>query len=310
MGKRAKPRLPPAARCKLGCVEILSLFGKSDFGPAVHALIEKIAGGASKFYAPIDTIFHAWAGVQADKIKAVGEIETESVRRRAIERLLAEEARKQRNLEAIYGKTFSLLDPSTEPETILDEDWIFLHSENARLISDQDMQSLWARILAREAEKPGSFSKRTLEFLATLEKSEAEDFTNLCRYVVEITGRIVPLIFHEKDDLQFAGDRSAAVAHLASIGLLRAEGVGVFVIYTKEEQLNVTYFGENRLIDVRAVKLNGIPPHYNERIVPLGTFEFTKMGLELSKIAGAESLTDFWEKVAPLWLKRGVVLLR
>jgi hypothetical protein len=47
-------------------------------------------------------------------------------------------------------------------------------------------------------------------------------FTNLCRDVVEITGRIVLLIFHEKDDLQFAGDRSAAVAHLASIGLLRA----------------------------------------------------------------------------------------
>jgi Protein of unknown function (DUF2806) len=113
------------------------------------------------------------------------------VRRRAVERLLAEETRKQRNLEAIYGKTILLLEPSTDPETInqIDEDWIFFHSEKARLVSDQEMQSLWARILAREAERPGSFSKRTLDFLAALEKSEAEDFTNLCRYVVEITGK-------------------------------------------------------------------------------------------------------------------------
>jgi hypothetical protein len=293
-------------------VEILSLFGKSDFGPAAQALIDKIAGGASRFYAPFDTIIQAWAGVQADKIKTAGEIETESVRRRAVERLLAEETRKQRNLEAIYRKTFLLLEPSTDPETInqIDEDWIFFHSEKARLVSDQEMQSLWARILAREAERPGSFSKRTLDFLATLEKSEAEDFTNLCRYVVEITGKTVPLVFHEGDDLQFAGDRSEAVAHLESIGLLRGDEVGVFVIYTREEQLTVTYFGENRLVDVRAVTPQNRTPQYSERPVPLGRFEFTKMGLELSKIAGAEQLTDFWDKAAPLWEKRGVVLLR
>jgi hypothetical protein len=125
-------------------VEIISLFGKSDFGPAVNTLIEKIAGGTSKFYAPIDTITQAWASVQADKIRSAGEIETEAVRRRAVERLIAEETRNQRHLEAIWGKTFSFVDPSTEPETInqIDEDWIFFHSEKARLVSDQDMQTL------------------------------------------------------------------------------------------------------------------------------------------------------------------------
>jgi hypothetical protein len=91
------------------------------------------------------------------------------------------------------------------------------------------------------------------------------------------------------------------MAHLASIGLLRIEAAAVFGIDTEEEQLNVAYFGENRLVDVRGVKF--------PRRVPLGPFEFTKMGLELSKISGAEPLTDFWEEVAPLWQKRGVVLL-
>lgn len=44
----------------------------------------------------------------------------------------------------------------------------------------------------------------------------------------------------------------------------------------------------------------GRTPHYGQKFVPMGRFEFTKMGLELSRIAGAEPLTDFWVKVAPL----------
>jgi hypothetical protein len=127
---------------------------------------------------------------------------------------------------------------------------------------------------------------------------------------IRFEGRRFPLVFHEGDDLQFAGDRADAVDHLASIGLLRGDDIGVVAVYTREERLGVTYFGESRLVDVRAVKPENRRPHYSERPVPMGRFEFTKMGLELSKIAGAEPLTDFWDRVAPLWNKRGIVLLR
>jgi hypothetical protein len=279
-------------------VDIVSLFGKSNLGPAAKALVEKIAAGIGVAYAPINTIVQAWASVKADQIKASGEIEVESVRRRAAERFLAEETRKQQNLEAIYGKTVLLLEPTTEPETIarIDEDWISFHSEKARLVSDIEMQSLWAQLLAREAESPGSFSRRTLEFLATLEKSEAQDFTNLCRYAVEVGGKKFPLVLHEGDDLQLAGDRTAAVDHLGSIGLLRGDDVSVVGVFTKEKQLTVTYFGENRLVDVSGIRPVGKTPHYAETFVPMGRLEFTKIGLELSRISGAEPLTDFWTK--------------
>ena len=109
-----------------------------------------------------------------------GETDVELVRRRGLQRLAAEETKKQINLEAIYGKTFRIC-PESEvgSATIeqMDDDWIVSHSEKARLVSDKEMQILWARILASEAEVPGSFSKRTLEVLSVLEKTEAHLFT-------------------------------------------------------------------------------------------------------------------------------------
>jgi predicted DNA binding CopG/RHH family protein len=61
---------------------------------------------------------------------------------------------------------------------------LFFHSIRARRVSDEDMQSVWAKILAEEAKKPGSFSKRTVAFVETLDKDEANLFNELCRFVV------------------------------------------------------------------------------------------------------------------------------
>jgi hypothetical protein len=154
--------------------------GKTDLGPAATALVEKIANATGALYAPLGTILQAAADVSADKIKAEGETEVELVRRRSLQRLAAEETKKQINLEAIYGKTFRICPESgVGSATIeqMDDDWIVSHSEKARLVSDKEMQILWARILASEAEVPGSFSKRTLEVLSVLEKTEAHLFT-------------------------------------------------------------------------------------------------------------------------------------
>ena len=59
------------------------------------------------------------------------------------------------------------------------------------------MQTLWARVLASEAETPGSYSKRALELLSVLEKQEAHLFTSACRFVVRINGESTPAIFAE-----------------------------------------------------------------------------------------------------------------
>jgi hypothetical protein len=121
-------------------------------GPIGVVIVEKIAAASGAVTKPIGTIVNAWAEVQAGKIKAVGEVEIQAVKSRAIERLLYEQVSDQKNLESIYGKTYRLLesDPEVNPETIqlMDNDWVRFHSDRARLVSDDQMQFLWAKIFA------------------------------------------------------------------------------------------------------------------------------------------------------------------
>ena len=44
------------------------------------------------------------------------------------------------------------------------------------------MQILWARVLAGEANAPGTYSKRTVNLLSDFDKSDAELFTKLCGF--------------------------------------------------------------------------------------------------------------------------------
>jgi hypothetical protein len=205
-----------------------SPLAKTDLGPAAKSLVEKIASATGTLYAPLGTILQAYADASADKIKAVGKVEVELARRRALERLAAEETKKQNNLEAIHGKTFQLLDSKVGSETIeqMDEDWIVFHSEKARLVSDHEMQTLWARIMASEAEVPGSYSKRALEMLSVLEKTEAHLFTSVCKFIVRQNSVPIPVILYDERHRCLPsiytdhGLDTDALLHLATIGLV------------------------------------------------------------------------------------------
>jgi hypothetical protein len=86
------------------------------------------------------------------------------------------------------------------------------------------MQILWARILASEAEVPGSFSKRTLEVLSVLEKTEAHLFTSVCRFVVQDSQAVAAILQPDDVDLPTIytelGLNTEALLHLSTIGLV------------------------------------------------------------------------------------------
>ncbi|WP_325950932.1 DUF2806 domain-containing protein [Pseudomonas putida] len=71
--------------------------------------------------------------------------------------------------------------PSDRP---VDDDWLFTWREHAGKVSTEDLQRLWGSVLAGEVKAPGKYSIRTLEFLKTLSKSEAETISKLAGYVI------------------------------------------------------------------------------------------------------------------------------
>lgn len=63
-------------------------------------------------------------------------------------------------------------------------DWFIRFFEEAGNISDEDMQFLWAKVLAGEIKHPQSFSLRTLSTLKNLSKNEAEVLKRISSYAI------------------------------------------------------------------------------------------------------------------------------
>lgn len=69
-------------------------------------------------------------------------------------------------------------------EELFDADWLNSYWQAAEQVSSRDMQSLWGRVLARQASGEYKYQLRTLDFLRTLSRSEAEEISRLAGFVI------------------------------------------------------------------------------------------------------------------------------
>ena len=151
------------------------------------AFVNKISGAVSWYTAPRQIIRVAEAEAEAELIRAKSKAESENVElfdliKRAEFRSTVEQIAQQMNLEKIMLKTLSHLSEDAHPEN-MDDDWIRNHFDKCRNVSDEDMQELWAKILAGEANNPGSFSRKAVNLMADLENKTATIFSTYCRFI-------------------------------------------------------------------------------------------------------------------------------
>ena len=144
------------------------LFSLGDLSKPATLLIEKISDAVGGIAKPWQIVRVARAEVKAETIRAKGRIQISEMEERALLRMVREEGKKQENIENITAKAIANLSSDAKPENI-ENDWISHFFDRCRLISDEEMQSLWANILAGEANNPGTFSKKTVELVATLD---------------------------------------------------------------------------------------------------------------------------------------------
>ena len=144
-----------------------------DWSKPVNTLIEKISNALGGHFEPHYIRKVAQAQADAAKIEAAAGIEVTDLRQRALRRHLAEEAKRQQNMEAIFAKAVPGIAGDAKTQDV-EDDWLTNFFDKCRTVSDEDMQTLWSKLLAGEANHPGSFSKRTVNFLAALFNPVAE----------------------------------------------------------------------------------------------------------------------------------------
>jgi hypothetical protein len=271
-----------------------------EWSKSANTLIEKCADGIAAIARPMQIVRIAKAEVEAEKIYAIGQTEVEKIQRRALTRFIAEETKKQHNMESIVTKALPDVSDTAKPENI-EDDWIANFFDKCRLISDDDMQKLWARILAGEANTPGKFSKRTVGLLASMDKSDATKFTKVCDFVCKIEAEIVPVIFDFSIPIYSQlGLSYALLSHLDTIGLIRFDQTPkhFFSVDELSQHTVVRYFDQEIFIMFPSSPTNP-PPSKHELWV--GQVIFTDAGQQLANICDAKPVTGFVEFLKERW---------
>src|SRR5262245_8342390 len=136
-----------------------SLINLGDISKTATVLIEKVSTAIGAVFQPYQikriARAEAQAEIEAKKIRLLGNIDIEltEIQQRGLVRLIAEQAKQQENIENITREALNDLNDDAHPEK-MDDDWIANFFDRAKLVSDEEMQSLWARLLAEEANTP------------------------------------------------------------------------------------------------------------------------------------------------------------
>lgn len=270
-----------------------------DLTKPAATLIEKISDALGGIFKPWQIVRVARAEAEASQIQAEAQIKVTDLHRRALHRFLDEEAKKQQNIEAITQKALPLLEDKSAPQNMAD-DWIINFFDKSRIVSDADMQQLWSRVLASEANSPGVFAKKTVNLLADLDKSDAELFTSLCGFVWQIQD-FVPLVFNVMDErYNHSGIHFNSLAHLESLGLIQFDnlaGTG-FQRLKLPKIMTVSYYG-------KATNLTF--PLDIDNALPLGNVLFTRAGLQLAPVCGSTPVEGFFDFVYDRWAGASLV---
>jgi hypothetical protein len=218
-------------------------------------------------------------------------------------RFLEEEAKKQLNIEGIAQKAIPLLEEGSDPGRV-DSDWITNFFDKSRIVSDNDMQILWAKVLAGEANAPGAFSRKTVNLLGDLDKNDAELFAILCRFgwVIDRASPLIPLIplildvserIYNDNGIYFA-----TLSHLENLGLIQYGSLTGYSWKELPKSIVASYQG----MDIQLTL-----PNESSNSLGVGKVLLTRAGRELSQLCDSKPVDGFFDHVYDKWAELSLV---
>ena len=137
--------------------------------------------------ATIDIIAKAQASARSTLVGPDAAVQGEAVLGNLItQRIQFQEEKRQANIESVVKQAAMELGDGEVQNHEVDHDWTARFFNDVQDVSSEEMQHLWAKVLAGEVERPGSTSIKTLAVLKNLEKSTASLFRTLCSLCTSI----------------------------------------------------------------------------------------------------------------------------
>jgi uncharacterized repeat protein (TIGR03899 family) len=248
--------------------------------------------------------------VAAEISKAQVKTEIEAIEDRAKERIRKRELRRQKNIEAIVQKAILQL-PAQVNDKKPDEDWIASFFDQCQAVQNEEMQTLWAKLLAGEVARPGTFSLRTLALVKMIRKEEADIFTRFCTCVwVREDKEPLAILFGGREGL-FVGRPAITkigcsfeeLVHLQSLGLIFSAPTDLEIVRSLAADVETpSVFGG---VPFDPDSPPDVLSYYGRRYkwirrrdaFPLGDVILTAIGKELAPIAGGQPNEDYRNEI-------------
>lgn len=265
-------------------------------------LVEVTSAGIGTLYRPFGTVRQAKADAKAKIISAEAGTKILDLEQRARFRWEHRESLRQANIEKVVLQAANAM-PAIVSKKPVDKDWILQFFDHAQDVCDDELQTLWARILAGEVAEPGAYSKRTLQFLKTIDKFDAEKFTGFCSFAFQLSDGWC-FIFESGATDELMKEKLGNYAlknHFTSIGLLAPDTLaGTCESWDK---LKFNYFEQEYIAESIAEPL---PKKGLQRLdLPFSYYIFSQIGQQLFSISGAKPIEGLPEKVS-LWLEKDI----
>lgn len=266
-----------------------SIINLSDLTRPGTVLIEKISDAVGILFEPTAIVRRAQAEAKAERIRALSRIEIGEIERRALDRFVREETRAQENMEAITANAVGQLSESASPEDI-SPDWISEFFERCRRISDADLQTVWANLLAGEAEAPGRYSKRSINTLAQFERAEALALESIAAATIYVANVPAPYVRREFVN----GPNYEALHALQDLNVIELSSEGNFVWHL-QGGTQLRYFNDHLQV--------GVDPA-DDHSIDWGCVAIKTVGKELLTLCRPEPIpgffSDFMARCAPV----------
>ncbi len=173
--------------------------------PGLEKLVDYAASGIGSVASPMLAPWKAGREADAKRVAAQGEADSIGILAEAQSKALAQlvpldsnvqgeislaqtvnqsiqfqEEKRKRNRGTVLWQAAVELDGKDVPNSEPDHDWTARFFSDVQDVSSQEMQSLWAKVLAGEVGRPGSTSLQTLSILRNLDQATAGLFRTLC----------------------------------------------------------------------------------------------------------------------------------
>lgn len=282
-------------------VQLSDVFGLSKPAQRLLEQVERLCGVA---YEPrrIRRIAdaEAYRETQLAKAEASNRLlfaDTEiEIAQRAARRLAATEIRRQENIEAIVAKSVAKIEEQSNvgsenappDDKVISEDWLSRFFDNIKDVNSDEMQKVWASVLARETRKKGSFSYRSLETLGVMQPEEAALFEKFCSLGL-FAGRVIKI--NDASDFKEFGITFSDLLKLRDTGLIHSSDMLTVRIQARDSKISM--FIGDKLISLKQAGIT-------EFVFPCQML--TATGLEISALFKASSNEAYFSALTD-WLK-------